>query len=379
MRRLLARGPRSRLVAARRASRSSGSSARRVPRSCPTARSRSRPRCQRRGRAGRRRRRHLLRRRPRAQAIAARALVPSLRPDGADLVPEDAIVPPGTTTSDRAVGLRQMARSEEVAAAVALREARLRRQGRAGRRARRGVVARRAGRRRARADRRDRRRDGSRSRRPATCARSRSASRRQGALALRGGHAAPSAVRTVADPDDPGRAVIGDRGSGSRPTSSCRSRSTSTSATSAARRPGLAFALDVMEELGRDVDRGYNGWRPPARSSSTAGSSRSAAQAEGDRRAACGCGCLPCPAGDNAREARSADAGLRIIPVDTFQQALRALATLPERVVCGRFRPIESGGNCSVFVDGRRLKWYPGRGQNGPVSEGTSKHRSRGR
>ena len=35
------------------------------------------------------------------------------------------------------------------------------------------------------------------------------------------------------------------------------------------------------------------------------------------------------PAGDNAREARRYADGIRIIPVRNFQQALRALATLP--------------------------------------------------
>jgi PDZ domain-containing secreted protein len=34
------------------------------------------------------------------------------------------------------------------------------------------------------------------------------------------------------------------------------------------------------------------------------------------------------PAGDNAREARRYADGLRIIPVESVQQALRALATL---------------------------------------------------
>jgi PDZ domain-containing protein len=34
------------------------------------------------------------------------------------------------------------------------------------------------------------------------------------------------------------------------------------------------------------------------------------------------------PAGENAKEARKYADGLRIIPVDTFPQALRALATL---------------------------------------------------
>ena len=33
------------------------------------------------------------------------------------------------------------------------------------------------------------------------------------------------------------------------------------------------------------------------------------------------------PAGENAREARANADGLRIVPVESFQQALRALAT----------------------------------------------------
>jgi PDZ domain-containing secreted protein len=35
--------------------------------------------------------------------------------------------------------------------------------------------------------------------------------------------------------------------------------------------------------------------------------------------------------GDNAREAQRYADGLRIIPVESFQQALRALATLPRK------------------------------------------------
>jgi hypothetical protein len=37
------------------------------------------------------------------------------------------------------------------------------------------------------------------------------------------------------------------------------------------------------------------------------------------------------PAGDNYRTARRYANGLRIIPVHSFQQALRALATLPRK------------------------------------------------
>ena len=45
------------------------------------------------------------------------------RPDGADLVPEEALVPPGSNFGERRQqNLRQMDRSQEVAAAVALRE-----------------------------------------------------------------------------------------------------------------------------------------------------------------------------------------------------------------------------------------------------------------
>ena len=92
---------------------------------------------------------------------------------------------------------------------------------------------------------------------------------------------------------------------------------------------GLAFALDVVEELGRDVDRG----------------NRVAATGEifldgtvakvggikqktiGARRSDMDVFLVP---GDNAAEARRHAKGLRIIPVDSFQQALRALATLPQ-------------------------------------------------
>jgi hypothetical protein len=35
--------------------------------------------------------------------------------------------------------------------------------------------------------------------------------------------------------------------------------------------------------------------------------------------------------GDNAAEARRYADGLRIVPVDSFQQALQALATLPKK------------------------------------------------
>ena len=37
------------------------------------------------------------------------------------------------------------------------------------------------------------------------------------------------------------------------------------------------------------------------------------------------------PAGDNAKEARNYAEGVRVIPVESFRQALHALATLPPK------------------------------------------------
>jgi PDZ domain-containing protein len=93
---------------------------------------------------------------------------------------------------------------------------------------------------------------------------------------------------------------------------------------------GVAFALEVMEELGRDVDRGHriaatgeiflDGRIGPVGGlkQKTIGARETGVDA------------FLVPAGDNAVEARKYASGLRIVPVKTFPQALRALATLPE-------------------------------------------------
>jgi PDZ domain-containing protein len=93
---------------------------------------------------------------------------------------------------------------------------------------------------------------------------------------------------------------------------------------------GLAFALDVLEELGHNVDRGH---RIAATGqiflNGSVGSIGAIKQKTiGARRA--GVEAFLVPAGDNAREARKYAQGLRIIPVKSFQQALRKLATLPK-------------------------------------------------
>jgi PDZ domain-containing protein len=93
---------------------------------------------------------------------------------------------------------------------------------------------------------------------------------------------------------------------------------------------GLAFALQVMEELGEGVDRGYrlaaSGEIFLDGSVSRVGGIKQ--KTIGARRSGMDLFLVP---GDNAREARRYAKGLRIVPVDSFQQALRALATLPPK------------------------------------------------
>jgi Lon-like protease len=90
---------------------------------------------------------------------------------------------------------------------------------------------------------------------------------------------------------------------------------------------GLAFALDLLEELGRDVDRGY---RVAASGElgldgSVGGVGGIKQKTIGARRAGADVFLVP---GENADEARRHAGDLRVIAVNSFRQALRALATL---------------------------------------------------
>ncbi len=92
---------------------------------------------------------------------------------------------------------------------------------------------------------------------------------------------------------------------------------------------GLAFALEVMRQLGRNVDHGHrvavtgaielDGVVGPIGGveQKTIGARRAHVEA------------FLVPAGDNARIARRYAHGLRIVPVRNLQQALHVLATLP--------------------------------------------------
>jgi Lon-like protease len=91
---------------------------------------------------------------------------------------------------------------------------------------------------------------------------------------------------------------------------------------------GLAFALDVVDELGKDVDRGRRvaATGEIALDGSVLPVGGIKQKTIGARRSHADVFLVP---GENAAEARRYADGLRIIPVDSFQQALRKLATLP--------------------------------------------------
>jgi Lon-like protease len=142
----------------------------------------------------------------------------------------------------------------------------------------------------------------------------------------RGRKTREATVRTVPDPMNPKRAIIGvsaedqlrvelpfrvaiDAGGIGGPSA------------------GLAFALDILQELGRDVAHGQKvaATGALALDGSVEPIGGVKQKTLGARQA--GVDVFLVPAGENAREARRYADGLRIIPVKNFPQALRALAT----------------------------------------------------
>lgn len=135
-------------------------------------------------------------------------------------------------------------------------------------------------------------------------------------------------LRTVADPRDGARAVIGvliDQAAQIK----LPFRVTIDPGNVVGPSAGLAFALEIMEKLGRDVDHGYriaatgelelNGEVLPI-----GGVEQKAIEAKKYH-----VDILLIPAGDNAGEARRFAGNVRVLPVKTFRQALHMLATLP--------------------------------------------------
>jgi PDZ domain-containing protein len=261
-------------------------------------------------------------------------LIPFVRPDGATLVPESEIVPPGSTRGiERTASLAAMARSEEVAAAVALREA-----GYEVNAVPRGTIVEaiatdvpaldvlrpgdviiEAG--------------GKPVRTPIALREAVATVKPGESLAMRvrrDNKLLDLTVPTIENPSEPGHPVIGiriaqaakidlpldveiDLGDVGGPSA------------------GLPFALDILQSLGRDIDRGYNvAATGEIELDGTVGSIGGMKQKVFGARSA-GADVFIVPAGDNAEEARRYAGNLRIIAVETFQQALQELATLPRK------------------------------------------------
>jgi Lon-like protease len=138
-------------------------------------------------------------------------------------------------------------------------------------------------------------------------------------------------VKTIKDPFNPKRAIIGfspDQASNIHLPLRVQIDAGNVGGPSA----GLAFALQVMEALGKKVDHGY---RVAATGEMKLDGTVAAIggvkqKTYGAREAHADVFLVPA-AGDNARDARRYAHGLRIIAVKSFPQALHALATLPPK------------------------------------------------
>jgi Lon-like protease len=149
---------------------------------------------------------------------------------------------------------------------------------------------------------------------------------------LRGGKRLSFRIRTIADKVTPRRALIGfapiEVVSAQLPFPVHFDLGRDVGGPSA----GLAFALELLEERGRDVDHGLKiaatGEIQLDGSVTSIGGVKQ--KTIGARQAHVDAFLVPID-GDNAKVAERYAHGLRIVPVKNFQQALQALATLPAK------------------------------------------------
>ena len=142
----------------------------------------------------------------------------------------------------------------------------------------------------------------------------------------RAGKVRQATIKTVADPQDPKRAIIGVSASDELTVKlpvPIKFDAGGVGGPSA----GLAFALDILQELGQNVAHGEKVAATGALSlDGTVGPIGGVKQKTLGARDA-GVDVFLVPAGDNAREARRYAKDLPILPVKNFQQALQSLAT----------------------------------------------------
>jgi PDZ domain-containing protein len=251
--------------------------------------------------------------------------------EGAELVPRSAVLAPGVSETQRvAADQREMTRSQQIAAAVALRAAgyRVRAQPTgalveqvavdapaAGKLQPTDVIV---------------QASDQRVRSPADLRRIVGKRKPGDAIRLsvrRGSHLVQVVVRTIADPNRPKRSIIGifvDQAASIELPLDVKIDAGNVGGPSA----GLAFALDVLEQLGKDVDHGR---RIAATGQLELDGTVTAVggleqKTIGVRRS--GIHFFLVPAGENAVEAQRFADGIRIVPVHSFRQALRKLATL---------------------------------------------------
>jgi Lon-like protease len=267
------------------------------------------------------------------RASLLESLIPAARPEGSDLIPKSSVVEPGISEQERLkLEVADMKASQVIASAVALRElgytvpvragglrvVAITPESHAASVLRSGDVIVSA--------------DGKPVRTRADL-RAILAGHRPGDVVKvgirRGQRTLTIAIRTTSDPTEPKRPLIG-----VLPTQALsvhfpfqiRFDLAGVGGPSA----GLAFALELLEKRGRDVDHGYKvaatGVIELDGKVTRIGGIKQ--KTIGARRAHVDVFLVPAD-GDNARDAKRYAHGLRIIPVESFQQALHALATLP--------------------------------------------------
>jgi Lon-like protease len=148
---------------------------------------------------------------------------------------------------------------------------------------------------------------------------------------IRAGKQLVVSTKTIADPQDPKRPLIGVYQTAQAAVISLPVKVAIDLGGVGGPSAGLPFALDVLGQLGTNVTHGYKvaatGELDLDGSVSPIGGVEQ--KTIGARRA--GVDVLLVPAGENAVEARRYAGTLRVIPVESFRQALRALATLPPK------------------------------------------------
>jgi Lon-like protease len=261
-------------------------------------------------------------------------LLPFLQPDGASLVPQHAVTAPGESFAEQRVQARlDMDRSERIAAAVALKAA-----GYPVKTTPTGVLV-----------------EGVVIDAPAASVLERgdlivgaagrpvkTIAQLQAALApltpgervalrlRRDGQTLERTIETVRLPSDPQRAIVGIDASEDARIVLPR-KVTIDLGDIGGPSAGLPFALQVYQELGKDVDRGLRiaatGEIQLDGSILPVGGLKQ--KTVGVRQAKADVFLVP--AGENAETARRYAGGLRIIPVESFRQALRVLRTLPQK------------------------------------------------